>query len=165
MASITPQLETCSSESDKEAMEQIALSESPIQDIANSSTNNNIKGKPELHIKIAENFGNFFASLRENLFVVKRVVQNLWLQYIRGEKSDRIRAYQVWPGNNVCLCNKFNLLTVLRISNRTFCTSYAGIFLPREIHLWPWSKGATFDNHIHNSFKLDFCHVHWRWVA
>lgn len=117
MASITPQLETCSSESDKEAMEQIALSESPIQDIANSSTNNSIKGKPELHIKIAENFGNFFASLRENLFVVKRVVQNLWLQYIRGEKSDRIRAYQVWPGNNVCLCNKFNLLTVLRISN------------------------------------------------
>ncbi|KAH9793200.1 S-acyltransferase [Citrus sinensis] len=101
MASITPQLETCSSESDKEAMEQIALSESPIQDIANSSTNNNIKGKPELHIKIAENFGNFFASLRENLLVVKRVVQNLWLQYIRGEKSDRIRAYQVWPGNNV----------------------------------------------------------------
>lgn len=118
MASISLQLETCSSASDKEAMAQIALSESPIQDIANSSTNKNIKEKPKLHIKIiAEKFGKVFASLRENLLVVKRVVQNLWLQYIRGEKSDRIRAYQVWPGNNVWLCDKFNLLIVLRICN------------------------------------------------
>lgn len=151
-------LET-TNESDKEVMEQIALSDSKTQDFPGSSRNEDVEKKPRLYNKIVEKFGNLRPSVGENFSVIKRVVQNIWFQCVRGENSDRIRAYQVWPGNNVCRYFLENYS--LRNLELKCLTSYAGFLLPWEIHLWPRSKRAAFVNHVYNSFKLDFCHVYF----
>lgn len=99
MAFINPQLET--SEKDKEVLEQIAFSDPPEQEVSNSSTKDYKENKSRIYNKMAGQFGNIFVSFRQKVFVVKMFIQDLWLQYVRGENSERIRAYQVWPGNNV----------------------------------------------------------------
>ncbi|KAJ0052781.1 hypothetical protein Pint_02029 [Pistacia integerrima] len=99
MAFINPQLET--SEKGKEVLKQIAFSDPPEQEVSNSSTKDYKENKSRIYNKMAGQFGNFFVSFRQKVFVVKRFIQDLWLQYVRGENSERIRAFQVWPGNNV----------------------------------------------------------------
>ncbi|KAK2649740.1 hypothetical protein Ddye_017229 [Dipteronia dyeriana] len=90
-----------SRESDIEIMEQITLSDTSEPEFADSKLQDDTITESKVYNKIAGNFGNVLVSLREKLFVIKRVVQDLWFQYVRGENSDRIRAYHVWPGNNV----------------------------------------------------------------
>lgn len=95
MAFINQQMET--SENDRIVLEEIALSEPPEQVVFDSLTENNSR----IYNKMAAQLGNCFVSLRQYVFAVKGFIQDLWLQYVRGENSERIRAYQVWPGNNV----------------------------------------------------------------
>ncbi|KAK3184374.1 hypothetical protein Dsin_031660 [Dipteronia sinensis] len=90
-----------SGESDMEIMEQITLSDTSEPEFAGSKLQDDTEDESKVYNKIAGKFGNVLVSLRENLFVIKRVVQDLWFQYVRGKNSDRIRAYHVWPGNNV----------------------------------------------------------------
>ncbi|TXG55368.1 hypothetical protein EZV62_020624 [Acer yangbiense] len=90
-----------SREIDVEIMEQIALSDTSEPEFAGSKLQDDTEDKSKVYNKIAAKFGNVLVSLRGNLFVIKRVVQDFWFQYVRGENSDRIRAYHVWPGNNV----------------------------------------------------------------
>lgn len=104
--------------SDVETMEQVPLSDAESElsvfsshddTLVNSricsSSNNNIAAK----------FRDVMAPVRQNLIMVKRVVHNLWLQYIRGEKSDNIRSYQVWQGNNVHLYISISVDTISNV--------------------------------------------------
>ncbi|KAL5794088.1 hypothetical protein ACOSP7_002682 [Xanthoceras sorbifolium] len=99
MHSIDAQIEA--RDSDIEVLEHIVLSDPSEPEFGNSKLKDDTEDKSKVYKKIAGKFGNLLVSMRENLFVIKRVFQNLWLQYVRGENSDRIRVYQVWPGNNV----------------------------------------------------------------
>ncbi|KAK1566578.1 hypothetical protein Q3G72_001592 [Acer saccharum] len=99
MDSIEAKLE--SREIDVEIMEQIALSDMSEPEFAGSKLQDDTEDKSKVYNKIAAKFGNVLVSLRGNLSEIKRVVQDFWFQYVRGENSDRIRAYHVWPGNNV----------------------------------------------------------------
>ncbi|KAK4846452.1 hypothetical protein QYF36_017347 [Acer negundo] len=102
-----------SRESDTEIMEQITLSDMSEPEFAGSKLQDDTENESRVYNKIAGNFGNVLVSLRENLFVIKRVVQDLWFQYVRGENSDRIRAYHVWPGNNVQFRTSIIVIQVL----------------------------------------------------
>lgn len=85
-------------------MEPIALSSPPPQGFDDTLNKDDMGKKSQVLNKVAVKLRNTLATIRENCVAIKRFVEDQWLQpYGCAGNPGITRAYQVWPGNNVCL--------------------------------------------------------------
>lgn len=104
MASTESQLEEIE---DVYSMVPISLSTPPFEELP--VTTNNDDQKPQFQIKTTVILLRILlVTIKEKFMAIKRLFEDNFLHnFCFSSNSDRPRAYQVWPGNNVCLCQQF----------------------------------------------------------
>lgn len=88
-------------ESELESMDAVSLSN--FSEVGRSVflTNAEREKKSQIDKKVSMKSDKIFATLKEHLIVVKRVIVDQWVKSFFPTRAERTRAYQVWQGRNV----------------------------------------------------------------